>query len=369
MAKGRFTKAKKRRFWPFLLGMFLYAAAFLTVLYFALGQLWTYMEAYEASRPINTLNAYMTQVDAQAVCDGSGDLIAQVDHNLQSEEQCREVIRSALTEGISYAKKTSECTDIRLVYVLRSGGKVIGSMTMETVAQDRFGFAVWEVTETEFDMSFLMGQPMSVKVPDNFTVYAGEMKLDSSYITESDIRFDKLKAFYDDYDILTLVTYEAGPFLGDVALTVEDRNGQAVVIDKDTDYEAFLNNCTEEENAKLEDFAERFLKRYIAFTGSAFKSSERSYKELVPYLVPDSELANRMALALEGLEWAQSRGDELVEITFNHMINVGEGCWLCDVTYQVDTIGREGVVRTTNSARFIIVESGDQLLVDTLLTY
>ena len=369
MAKGRFTKAKKRRFWPFLLGMFLYAAVFLTVLYFALGQFWTYIEAYEASRPQNTLKAYVDQLNAESVCDGSEELIAQVDHNLQSEERCREIISEAVTGGITYAKKTSECTENRLVYVLRSGGKVIGSLTMETTAEDRFGFAVWEVTGNEFDMSFLMGQSMTVTVPEDFPVYLGDVLLDSSYIIQDDIRFDELKSFYEDYDILTLVTYEAGPVLGDAALRVEDRSGQEIVIDENTDYTLFLNNCTEAETEKLEDYGREFLKRYIAFTGSAFKSSEKSYQELMNYVVPDSELANRMALALEGLEWAQSRGDELVEVTFNHLISLGGGRYLCDVTYQVDTTGREGVVRTTNSARFVVVDSGSQLLVDTLLTY
>ena len=132
---------------------------------------------------------------------------------------------------------------------------------------------------------------------------------------------------------------------------------------------ALLNNCSPEETDTLTAYAEDFIDHYVAFTGSALKSSERSYKALMEYVVPDSELANRMALALEGLEWAQSRGDELVSATMNMIHRIEDGIYLCDVTYQVDTTGREGVVRTTNSARFIVVEDDDELLVKTLVAY
>lgn len=369
MAKGKFAKAKKRRFWPFLVGMVVYAAVFLTLVYFGLGKFWDYIEAYELSRPINTIDGYVKQLNEEDVWEGSADMIGQIDHNIQSEEDCRRVLSEAVAQGISYAKKTSECTDTRLVYVLRSGSRVIGSVTMDTVGEDEYGFAKWQVTDTVFDMSYLIGQRMSITVPEDYPVSVNGAVLDSSYITVNDILYERLDAFYDEYDLPVMVTYEAGPFLGEAEMTVSNPAGEPVVIDGDTNYEDFLNNCTEQETPRLEAFAEEFIDRYVAFTGSAFKSSEKSFAALMEYVVAGSELATRMGLALEGLEWAQSRGDELVELTVNHLIKIEDGLYLCDVTYQVDTTGREGVVRTTNSAQFIIVETADGLKVDTLIAY
>lgn len=369
MAKGKFAKQKKRRFWPFLLGMVIYAGVFLFALNFGLQKFWDYMDAYEKSRPQNTIVPYVAQLDAEDVCDGSAELIAGMDPHVQDEETCRALISDAVAEGITYAKKTSDCTDTRFVYVLRSGSTVIGSVAMEVTATDEYGFNQWEVTDTTFDMSHLIGGTVGVKVLDDYRVYVNGVLLDERYITESDIRFDVLELFYDDYDLPTMVVYEAGPFLGEAVLTVTDAEGTEMVIDENTDYDALLNNCSPEETEMLNTFAEDFIDHYVAFTGSAFKSSQRSYKALMEYVVPDSELANRMALALEGLEWAQSRGDELVSVTMNMLHRIEDGVYLCDVTYQVDTTGREGVVRTTNSARFIVVEDDDELLVKTLVAY
>lgn len=369
MSKVKAAQGKPRRSWPFFLGMFLYALIFLTALYFALGQFWTYMEAYENSRPKNTLNAFIDQLDGDDVILGSGELLSRVDSNLQSEEECREVLLDAVSDGITYAKRAGDSNAQRMVYSLRSVGQTIGSLTMEVTSQDRFGFNLWQVTHTEFDLSYLLGSRASITVPEDFSVYAHGTLLDSSYITQSGIPYPELASFYGDYHIPSLVTYEAGPILGNTTLRVTNPTGDEITIDESTDYMAFLDNCSEETEATLESFSKEFLRRYIAFTGSAKKSSAQSFKQLNRYLVPNSDLAKRMSMALAGMQWAQSQGDTLVDTTFHHMIDLGNGYYLCDVTYQVDTIGHEGVVRTTNSARFIILDTNGVLRVETLFSY
>lgn len=369
MMRGKFSKTKRHKFWPFLLGMVLYAVIFLTATYFGLGRFWSYMEAYENSRPQNTLNAYVSRLGDAEVYQESSQLLSQVDSNLQTEEDCHRLLSEAISDGITCAKKVGDSTAERYVYALRSGGRTIGSLTMVVTAEDDYGFSLWSVTNTSFDFSFLLGTRQSITVPEDFTVWVGDVALSDAYRTQSDLHYSELDDFYEDYDIPALVTYEAGPILGELTFRVTDRNGEDVLIDESTDYSVFLDNCSEEKSAEVKDFSKEFLQRYVAFTGSALKSSQKSYRELIGYLVPGSDLAQRMAMALEGLEWAQSRGDTLVETTFHHIIDVGNGHYLCDVTYQVDTTGREGVVRTTNSARFVLVESNGSYLVETLLSY
>ena len=107
MAKyGKFqTKTqKKRRSWGFAIFMVLYAVVVLAAAAWGLGKFWDYMEAYEGSRIKNTIDAYMEQVSPKYVCDRSGDLIGSIDHNLQSEEACRQVILDFLSGGITYAR-------------------------------------------------------------------------------------------------------------------------------------------------------------------------------------------------------------------------------------------------------------------------
>ena len=76
-----------------------------------------------------------------------------------------------------------------------------------------------------------------------------------------------------------------------------------------------------------------------------------------------------MYAALEGLQFAQSRGDQVADIDIHHLYALSEDRYLFDVTYYVDTTGREGVVRTTTNARMVIVRSGNKLLVESMISY
>lgn len=369
MAKYLRQKPKKRLKHPLLLAMTIYAGLFLGAAVFGLNVFWKYIDAYEASRPKNTIDAYMEQLTAEHICDQSGDLIDSIDHVLQSEAECREKICAVVESGMTYAKKSSASDDTKTVYVLRCGSQVIGSVTMTAAEVDEYGFTHWQVGEEAFDFSFLIGKADTVTVPSDYPVYYNGVLLDERYMTETDLRYDALDVFYGDYALPTMVTYAAGPVLGEAAMAVTDPDGGEVVIDENTDYNAFLSNCTADETQALDTFARDFVKRYVAFTGSANKTSKSSYDSLIEYVVPDSDLHTRMKLALDGLAWAQSQGDKVVSITVNRLVNIGGGKYICDVTYEVDTSGREGVVRTTNNAKFVIVDSGTGYQVELLISY
>lgn len=369
MAKGKFVKAKKRRFWPFLLFMLIYAAVVLCFVEHALGGFWDYIAAYEDSRIKYVLSGYMDNLTAEHVTDLSQDVIAQVDHNIQSEEECREYIANSLSAGFSYAKKSSESTDTRHVYVLRSGKQVIGQFVMEVVREDEYGFTYWEVTDESFDMSYLVGTTVSATAPDNYTVSVNGTDLDSSYLIGDPIEYDVLKKFYDDYELPTMVTYQAGPFLGNFEMVVSDTQGNAVDMDAVEDLNALAQNCTEGQVTELDSFVDEFLQRYVTYMGGSNKSAATNLKNLLKYVVKDSDFADRMEGALVGQKASQSKGDVIVDIQNNYFFRLKDGWYMCDVTYLVDTKGKEGVVRTTNNVRIIVVETDDGLRVQTVYNY
>ena len=82
-----------------------------------------------------------------------------------------------------------------------------------------------------------------------------------------------------------------------------------------------------------------------------------------------SDLAKRLETAIAGLQFGQSQGDEVVSITAHHQMRLEEGRYLCDITYEVDTTGKEGVVRTTTSAKLIIVQTSDGLKLESMNIY
>ena len=363
MAKKK--KTKKRSFFGW--GMLIYAVVFLGLTAFGLKELWAFMEAYEASRPMNVLNAYMDTVTDEYVCDQVQDLIDSVDHNIQSEEACRDYIMQQLSGGISYARKTKECTETRQVYVLRSGGKVIGQFAMEVKSEDGYGFTMWEQTEESFDLSYLIGSKVSVAAPDSYTVSVNGVALDNSYIVGDPVHYEPLEDFYDDYELPTIVTYEAGPFLGEYEMVVTNPQGE--VVTEAPDPAVLEDNCSEEEITELKDFIDKFLKVYVDYMGSSNDQADYNYSVLIKHIVKDSEFAERMYGALYGQRATQSRGDKITEITNNFYFRVDEGFYLCDVTYLVETIGKQGAVTTTNEVRILIVEENGKFLVQSVRNY
>lgn len=364
------TEKKRRVKHPLLLGMAIYAVVFLIAAGIGLYIFWDFIASYEASRPDNTIDTYVSQLTVEEIVNEADDaLIAQIDTNLQSEEECRQLIADSLTGEITYAKKTSESTDTQMVYAIRCGSKVIGSVTLKSVEVDRFGFSRWEIGQTQFELSDLMGKTVSVTVPEEFTVLVNGNPLGQAYITLRDIPYESLEGFYENYQLPTMVTYEAGPFLGTVTLETRNAAGEPVVIDAKTDYSVFVDNCTESDRARLTKFADAFLGRYVAFTGTDRKYSENNYVKLLPYVVIGSDLHKRMSMALDGLGWAQSNGNTLVSIEYHSFTAAGEGKYICDATYVVDTSGREGVVRTSNNVRFVIVQLPGELRVEMLTSY
>lgn len=364
------AKNPKKKGRGFLIFTIVYALLFLAGAYAGLDFLWDFMDAFEASRPENTINAYMEQVTPDYICDNSADLIATIDHHIQSEEACQEVIKEAVSGKITYAKKTSECTDEKMVYVLRTAGKVIGKVTLEPRGEARHGFTPWEVTEDSFDLSYLITGTVSVTAPHDYVVTVNGNALNEDYITASGMQYSVLKEFYDSYEDLPYqVSYQAGPCLGQIELQVADRQGQAVVIDENTDLNDFVTNCTADEMAQLEKFNQDFIKAYINFLTSTRYTRIANHNALKPYLVPGSDLATRVKNALDGLLFGQSQSDVLVELTINHAVKASDDRYILDVTYVVDTTGRQGVVQTTNNAQYVAVQTEDGLQVERLLSY
>lgn len=362
-------KVKKARWGLFIFIMFLYASAFLGATVYGLKYLWNYLDSYENSRPKNTVSAYMDNLTDAHIIDMGIGVMDQIDSNLQSEEECRAIIQEALSGGVTYAKKSKECTDTRQVYVLRSGGQVIGQFAIESGVADEFGFTVWSLKEESFDFSFLIGETVSTTVPSTYQVSVNGHVLGSEYITEDNIHFEDIEDYYEEYDMPYKVSYEAGPFLGQLEMTVADPEGNPVTVDENTDWSSLYHNCTAEESVMLDGFTEAFVERYVAFTGSNKNTRYSTHDKLMEYVVADSDLATRLQAAIAGLQFGQSQGDEVVSITTHHQMKLEEGKYLCDITYELDTTGKQGVVRTTTSAKLIIIDTDDGLKLESMNIY
>lgn len=353
----------------FLTGMLVYALVFLVLLSGGLWVLWDYIDAYEQSRPGNTIKAYVNQLTVDDLCEGSDALLEQLNSHIQSWEEACQWIKDSVTGEFSYAKKSSESSETRQVYVLRNGRQAIGQFVITAGEPDKYGFRIWEVTEESFDFSHLLSQSISVTVPSDFVVSVNGTVLDSSYITEQDIPYTTLEEFYGDYPLPTMVTYTADSFLGSYTMDVTDREGNSVEITEETDYNSLLPACTQEELESIDELMEQFLARYVDFTGSSTGSASANYNKLIKHLVPDGELAKRLSTAIGGLYYAQSLRDTIQETTVNQYANLGDGRYFCDISYVVETVGKKGAVDVSYNLKVIMLVTDVGLRVEAMTRY
>lgn len=370
---GKYEKKKpqkQRKGWGFAIFMILYALVVLAAAAWGLSKFWDYMDAYEHSRIKNTMDAYMEEVTPQYVCDRSGDLIDSIDHYLQSEEDCKQVILDFLSGGITYARKTSECTDTCTVYVLRSGGKVIGQVELVPQDEARYGFTPWVVKGDSFDLSFLIGSPATITVDHTMQVYAGSVLLDNSYVTETGLEYEAVEDFYGELELPYKLSYTAGPILGQTVLHAMDADGNILTITQESDLDPYLNNCTEAVHAELDAFNQDFTNRYVRYLTSRKDNRQHNYEQLMSLLVDGSSLEMRVSNAYEGLEFGQSQSDTIVRFSSNHIIDLGNDKYLCDITYEVDSLGRDGELhRSVNNAWLFLVRTDSGLKAERLLSY
>ncbi len=328
--------------------------------------LWDYLAVYEVSRPEYAMDNYLEQLTKESIYDRTSTLTDLIDFNLESEADCRALVLENLEGDLAYVIRPKEGTDTERVYAILCGKKTVGTVTLVQQAEAGFGLKPWAVSGESYDLSYMMGtETLSVTAPKDYTVKVNGVVLDSSYITREDVHFESMEDLYEDYDVPSMVVYEAGPFFVGGQLELLDRQGNPA----EEDLDAYLDNCTDEEVAELDAFLDTFVERYVAYGGSNKNTRHNNLSQLLKYIVEDSNLEKRMKSALEGLRYGQSRGDTVVSITRNQCTSVGDGRYYVDITYLVDTVGKEGVVQTTINAQLIILRTGDGLKTEILMNY
>lgn len=353
----------------FVKGMIVYAVVFLLLTGVGLYFFWQFIDAYEQSRSKTAVDAFVSGLTEEQLRKGSEAFLGTLNGELQTEEEAFALIQQSMTGELTYAKLGRESSVSQQVYVLRQDGQEVGRLTICPGPEGDFGFTPWIADNWSFVFPHLIAEPVSVTVSQDYTVSVNGHKLGEAYITETDIPYPALEDFWGDFDMVSMVTYRAESFLGEPVVTIQDSAGSNVDVTGETDPDSMIPVCSQEEESVLRPLLETFLQRYVAFTGSANRNEGANYQRLIKCLVPNGELAKRLYTALDGLHYAQSNGDTIKDITVNHFYKISEERWMCDVTYIVETIGRNGAVQMENNLKVIFLQTEDGPKVEAMTRY
>lgn len=349
----------------YFLFLLVYILIVLGVIAFFMTKVWGFAEEYEAARPAHTMDAYVEDLNQNLWNDQVAQAIADMPHEVQSDEECAQVVKNMLSAGISYARTASTGSADSINYALRCGDKVIGKVTLiedsSLADQVKYDMLPWIVSSEEFDFTGLYSS-VEVTVPKSYTVMLNGTALGSEYIIEDNIQFDLLKDYYSSYPKLpVMVTYRYEHIIGELEPVILDDHGNEVLLDESRGQEQFLNNCSDAELAKLTDFTERFAERYQSYNAGIGDDPATVYvNRLAGYIMPGSDLEFRMKAAQDGLGWAHTNSINIEYTILNSAVSFGEGVYLCDYSSAFTTKGINGTQDFENNIKMIVIDkTGD----------
>ncbi len=357
MTRSEKRKRSSRIYW---ICLFLYGILITAAAVFVLTQVWVYAEEYEASRPNNTMDAYIAELSENLWGEGIAETVSSMAHEVQSDDEVAEHVKALLSNGISYVRKSGSGDD-SINYSLRCNGNEFGVVKLveddSNADEIKFGMFPWKVESEEFDFNALYGT-VEITVPRTYEVYLNNVKLGSEYIVEEGIKYDVLEEYYDEFENLpSKVRYQYDNAIGALEFTVKDENGEVVVIDETQDDSQFINPCTEEEMERLGDFAANFVVNYLKYI-SGVTDPMYGYGKLLPYLVEGADLDQRMKNSMDGLSWAHTSSCTVNSVTLNSALSLGDGFYMCDISSSATTFAYgHGEVENNSNMRVIVVNN------------
>ena len=345
----------------------LYVVLLAALIIYGLSVVWAYAVEYENAVPDTVIDEYVADLSENLWDDSIAATIAEMPHEVQSNEECAEIVQDMLRNDIDYvrmAKKNS--ADPTLQYKLRCGGNDFGVVTLvedeSKLDSCRFGMLPWKVQKEEFDFTGLYSS-VEVVVPAAFSVKLNDVKLGEEYIVERDIPYDVLENDYERYPNLpTKVKYKFDNVIGHLEPVIYDENDNETVIDTEKDDSQFLVMADEAEFAKLSDFVNEFIARYKEYISGQY-SPDYGYQRLLPYIKKDSELDVSMKMAQDGIYWSNQHSPLLVinSITLNNAIYIGDGVYFLSVTNDTTVTKGDKVDNRIENMRIIVIDSGNEI--------
>ena len=353
---------EQKRLSPFVRGLLIYALVLLLLLGGALLVFRDFLQQYELSRPIRAAEEYRRCLTQNGPGDACRAALQPLDRSLESEEEALAWL-GALLESARLKEDVSQGGDGQKVYRILVEGGECGRITLRPGAPGRYGFVRWHPAEEEFDFTPWF-HTLSITVPEEYRVCFGLQTLGKDHIVESGLHYDTLRECYEQLEKLpTMVSYETGPLLGDGELEVFDRHGRRIA-PEDLEEDRFLDNCSAEQKARMEAFAEAFVPTYVRFTVSV-----SDYDPLRDMILKGSPLDLRLSKAEGEGWWSVTSSCKLLSTEVRHCVDLGEKRWLLDLAYVTETKAYADPVTAEYCQRLVLFEEGDQLRAGLLFNY
>ena len=353
-------KRQKGTWLRFSIFMVFYAIIVLVLASIGLKLLWDYCDNYERSLPTHKMDEYIASLNETKIKKIAIDFVATLDHNIQSEEDSYSEIVKCFYEGIHYKRVSGESSADTIQYAVFKDEQKLGTVTLVRNPGEK-GEKTWTVEEEEYDFSFLIHSQRFI-VPEHWVVRCGNRRLGVQYIIDPMIEYPFLEEFYGkSFPMPHLAEYEIGNYVGDPKISFFDADGVEQPPVVFTDGRDQLQRATGATYKKIESFTESFVPLYINCLANTSRAATMNYYQILPYIVPDSEIDMRLKGAIAGQVFAQSNMTVINSICIHDIYYLGMTYYIVDLTFEVDTYSAKGL-SDTETNMYLAVEVDEDLV-------
>lgn len=356
---------------------------------YILSQVWAYASVYDQTEVGPVIESYVGNLRENLWDDSIAETVEAMPHPYQSNEEVRDLVREILTtDEISYTEKPGAVRSDSITYYLLCGGNAFGEVTLtadtsNNLVKDvnvpsvirgafaKFGVAIqeelypWKVSNESFDFSGLYSDT-EITAPADWEVTLNGVALGEENITERDIHFDNLEAYYYRYDNLpTKVTYHADHIMGHIDPVLHDKNGNEFTIDPEKDDSQFMTKVDDATLERIRTHIDGFSDAYLKLSASTGDPGE-PYAQLLNFIEPGSEMDNTLKQIFLIGDWSHNsyyeyKGSE-VEVAYS----ISGDCYVVDYYARATVNQPAGPVELERHLRSIIDDSGDHMITATI---
>ena len=335
------TGKKKSKWLRFFLGMVIYALAVLIAASFGLKYLWDYAENYESSLPAKRIAAYVSTLNETHVKKIALDFVASLDRNIQNENDSYAEIWKCFVGGVQYELISTDSEKGSVTYEIRNSQHTLGKVTLvkNELAE---GEESWTLASEDYDFSFLLNSERFI-VPEHWVVYCGARRLGVQYIINPRVEYSFLAQFYGkSFPMPHLAEYEISNYIGDPKIRFYDADGNEHPRFTFTDGKDQMLRSSGAMLNEITVFTEKFIPYYVNCLSNVSHNAAMNYKAIQPFVVPDSELDQRLKAAIGGQVFAQSRGIQTSDVRIHEVFNLENEYYIADLSYSVVTYTDKG---------------------------
>lgn len=286
----------------FAKGLLIYVAVMLVIIFAGLFVFWQFISAYELSRTAGVMDRYMETELRPELEQAAAEFVSDRQSAFESEEEQTRAILARISAGtLTYRKDPEKFTEEAPVYAVRLDKQVIGTVELESRPGGPFSFGLsrWTVREAEFDPG-LFEKTYLVTAPEEAAVTVNGVTLNAGNC-EVTLGAPLALAAYEQ-DLAEVPAWAEYRFTAAAEPEVRLKTASEeywMSRDEATDVFTVTLRGDSELSAELTDYAEHFVRAYIAYTSNAVDGPGIVQQ----YLVPGGSMYERMTASMDGMSW------------------------------------------------------------------